>query len=343
MRRANLGMLAILIAAVAGVGWFYGAVLSQNGSGPLGAAYAFGIFAPLFLFQQGWLLPRLRDWLNGLPTIAFFVVELGAYVALIAFGCALAGTALWWAGLLGGDWADAAYLPPRVLLYSLAVSSVFVFVMRLRDLVGSDIFLSLITSRYRRPRREERVFLFVDLVGSTSFAERHGDLRAQQFLSAIYRVMAGPVRRHRGRIDDYIGDSAIISWSIDDGVRDAACVRCAFAIVEALEDRRDRWMATFGEVPRLRAALHGGPIIMAEIGVDHHKITYFGDTVNTTARLEQLCRSLEAPLLISGDLLARLALPGDIAAAEKGAFRLRGRGQDLAVAALNRLPVVQGA
>ncbi len=54
--------------------------------------------------------------------------------------------------------------------------------------------------------------------------------------------------------------------------------------------RRKLVDAVCGQVPRLRAALHGGTIITAEIGIDHHKITYFGDTINTTARLESFAR-----------------------------------------------------
>ena len=62
-----------------------------------------------------------------------------------------------------------------------------------------------------------------------------------------------------------------------------------------------------GTVPRLRAALHGGSIVTAEVGVDRHKIAYFGDAVNVTARIESLCRPLGTEILVSDDLLARIA------------------------------------
>ena len=67
--------------------------------------------------------------------------------------------------------------------------------MRVRDLIGSEVFLSLLIGRYHRPVREERVFLFVDLVGSTRFAELHGNMRAQDFLSAFFAALAEPVGR----------------------------------------------------------------------------------------------------------------------------------------------------
>ena len=78
-------------------------------------------------------------------------------------------------------------------------------------------------------------------------------------------------------------------------------------------------------------------MVTAEVGVDRHKIAYFGDAVNVTSRIEALCRPLGVGILISQDLLGRLpALPPGIAARSLGAHALRGRGQPLSVATLER-------
>ena len=85
---------------------------------------------------------------------------------------------------------------------------------------------------------------------------------------------------------------------------------CVFALLRQIKRRQVLPAIRFGTVPRFRAALHGGSVVAAEIGVDRHKIAYFGDTVNTTARLETLCRDLDEPILISAELLSRItALP----------------------------------
>ena len=76
-------------------------------------------------------------------------------------------------------------------------------------------------------------------------------------------------------------------------------------------------------------------MVAGEVGVDRRKIAYFGDTVNTTARLESLCRDMDTPILISAELLARIpALPPDVRATNLGAHTLRGRDHPLAVLAL---------
>ncbi|WP_461659085.1 nucleotidyl cyclase domain-containing protein [Methylorubrum aminovorans] len=74
----------------------------------------------------------------------------------------------------------------------------------------------------------------------------------------------------------------------------------------------------------------------AEVGVDRHKIAYFGDVMNATARLEGLCRATERAVLISEALLARLpSLPDGVEAEALGPHRLRGRSEAMVVHALS--------
>ena len=130
---------------------------------------------------------------------------------------------------------------------------------------------------------------------------------------------------------------ALITWPLRRGLREARCVACMFAILDALESEAPAWVREYGQVPRLRMALHCGSVVTADVGVDRHKIAYFGDTVNATARLEALCRTLDAPLLASRDVIARLpALPPGIALSDLGPQTVRGRGQPLRVVALAR-------
>lgn len=56
----------------------------------------------------------------------------------------------------------------QTLIFTLIVCGIIVFIMRVRELLGRDIFIDLILGRYRRPVSEDRVFIFIDLVGSTS-------------------------------------------------------------------------------------------------------------------------------------------------------------------------------
>ncbi|WP_457663237.1 adenylate cyclase Cya2 [Sinorhizobium medicae] len=325
--------IILLLLVVAGSGMAYAWVV-YGGGGLIGATYALFMCMPIVAFERHIIFRRLYRRIHGSPTPAFLLSSLAVYFVFCNVGYAAAGLLLHVAGAMRESASDAMLPSLNVLVYALATSGPIIFVLRVRELLGRDVFMSLLTGRYRKPVQEERVFLFIDLAGSTSLAERFGDLRMQEYLGKLFAAMADPVLRHGGSIDDYVGDAAVITWPYDRAIAHAACIRCVFDILEQIEADAHRWQKTYGEVPRLRAALHGGTIVAAEIGVDRHKITYFGDTVNTTARLEGLCRTLVRQVLISADLLRRLRTPVFVRCEDLGEHEVKGRGQRLAVLSL---------
>ncbi|WEX78532.1 adenylate/guanylate cyclase domain-containing protein [Sinorhizobium numidicum] len=327
--------IILLLLIVAGSGVAYAWAVYGDGW-LIGATYAVFICMPVLAFERHIIFRRLYRRIHGLSTPGFLFSSVVVYFAIENVGFAAAGLVLNLAGLLQQSWSDAMMPSLNVLLYALAISGPIIFVLRVRELLGRDVFLSLLTGRYRKPMQEERVFLFVDLAGSTSFAERFGDLRMQEYLSRLFATLADPVLRYGASIHDYVGDAAVITWRFDRAVADAACIRCVFDILDQIDENAHHWRKEYGEVPRLRAALHGGMIVAAEIGVDKHKITYFGDTVNTTARLEGFCRTLDRQVLISADLLRRMRLPAFVRSEDLGEHEVKGRGQRLGVHALAR-------
>lgn len=329
----NWFLLALIMGAS---GIVYDILFYADGRPLVGATFALFIGMPILAFERKALLPRLSRRIQKLPTLTYFLTQLFIYEILMTIGFAVAGVILRIFGAIppSVSWIDTLVLPFNVFMYALIVCSAIIFVLRVRELLGRDVFLAMLTGRYRNPVSEERIFLFIDLVDSTPFAEKHGDLRAQQMLNSLFAAFAEPVRRHKGTIDDYVGDAAIITWPLARGMKNGRCVRCVFDILNAIEDEAEAWLKRYGQVPRLRAALHGGFVITAEIGIDHHKITYFGDTVNTTSRLESLCKALNRPILISSELAGRMTLPDFVNAEDLGVHALKGRGQGLGVMAL---------
>ncbi|WP_377295572.1 adenylate/guanylate cyclase domain-containing protein [Rhizobium sp. SGZ-381] len=327
-------LLALLIAFT---GVLYMLLFEINGPLLIGAVYALACSMPLIAFESGRLMPRLQVRLRRLATPAYFLSTLALYLLLSGLGFALAGVVLKTTGIFEAGWKQVLVIRPPAFLYTLVMFFFGITVLRVLQLLGRRVFLSLLTGRYRHPVEEERVFLFLDIVGSSAYARQYGDLKAQAFIGAVFAALAYHVRRHRGEIDDYVGDCAIITWPMKEGVEEARCVRCIYDMLNEVDHERDWWMAHFGLVPQLSAALHGGSIVTAEIGVFHHKITYFGDVVNTTSRIEGLCKTLKKPHLISADLLARLTLPPDIVAEPQGEHMVKGRDEPVCVLALRRL------
>ncbi|KAB1072461.1 adenylate/guanylate cyclase domain-containing protein [Methylobacterium planeticum] len=333
-QRLRFCFVAPLLGALAGL--LYAFVFAAD---TLTASALRGAFigAPILLYERGVLAPRWRNRIRQAATPLFAAATLATYAVMIVVGNAMAGTVL---NRVFGHMRsarEAMIMSETGFAYALGVSAVIVFVFRVRDLIGPSVFTNLLIGRYHRPISEERIFLFLDVAGSTRFADRHGDLAAQAYLGQIFNALALPVRRSGGSIDDYIGDMALVTWTLTRGRRDAACLRCVLDFAATIAAEAEAWQARFGQVPEFRAALHCGSVVTAEIGFERHKIAYFGDVVNTTARLEALSKSLGADLLVSADLLACLGpLPDDLVAEDLGTHAIRGRDEPLAVATVRQ-------
>lgn len=293
------------------------------------------IGTPILLYERELIVSRWRNMIRQTATPVFVVGTISTYGLMIVIGNAAAGTVLHHLFGYMGTAREAMAMSESGLLYSLAVSALIAFVFRVRDLIGPSLFTSLLLGRYHRPTKEERIFLFLDVSGSTHFADRYGDLKTQSYIGQIFNALAPSVRRSRGSIDDYIGDMALVTWSMDRGKRDAACLRCVFDFAEVINSQADMWQSRFGQVPEFRAVLHCGWVVTAEIGLERHKIAYFGDVINTTSRLESLSKTLGEPILVSADLLASIgSLPEYLAAKNLGLHVIRGRGEPIQVSAI---------
>ena len=137
MRRNSVGLWVFLLGAVAASGYLYSWLVYRQGYF-LGAVFALSICVPILAFERGLIFPKLRAWINTLPTAGFLVAALIADYVLISIGNAVCGITLWSFGWIDGPFWRAATLSPQVLLYTLAVLTVMIFILRVRDLLGRD-------------------------------------------------------------------------------------------------------------------------------------------------------------------------------------------------------------
>lgn len=227
-------------------------------------------------------------------------------------------------------------------LQQIAVSYLFAFVittvMAVSDLLGPGVLWRMLTGRYHRPRSEERIFLIMDVRGSTAMAERMGDHRFLSFLDTVFLDIGEPLVEQRGEIYKYVGDGIIATWPMESGIRDARCVRACFDAAERLAAYGDAYRRLYGEVPGFRAALHAGPVVTGELGHVKREIAYLGDTLNTAARIEQVGKARDLFCIISAPLLERIALPPGIKAEPLGETVLAGKRSALALFSLRADP-----
>ncbi|HEY5205690.1 MAG TPA: adenylate/guanylate cyclase domain-containing protein [Roseiarcus sp.] len=227
------------------------------------------------------------------------------------------------------------------VLFSLAAAFVFVFILDINSLLGQNVLINFITGRYYAPRLESRVFLLIDMEGSTGFAERLGPLAFHRLVNRFIDDLTQPIVAARGEIHRYVGDELIATWKLDEGTADGRCIAACFAAIDQLARRADTYRRDFGASVAVRAGLHCGPVVTGEMGSVKREIVFLGDTVNTAARIQELCRQTGDRVIASAELIDRLELPRGIAKCSLGDLRLRGKGADLALYALTKPP--QGA
>jgi hypothetical protein len=155
-------LLAVVMLS-AGAGVLYSVVFDTR----LWAAILHGltIGTPILLFERGFLLPRLRTRLRRASTPSFLALSLFGMVTSIVIGNAAAVALL---RVIGAAGVEAAVPDRSTLVFSLTVAALLIAAFRVRDLVGPKTLLNLLFGRYHRPIREVRIFLFLDLVGSTA-------------------------------------------------------------------------------------------------------------------------------------------------------------------------------
>lgn len=328
---------AIIVCVVASVGAALLAVaysMLVGGVELYGAVTGVVIVAPIVAFEMFVMRGRVGAPLRRLPLWGLTLVSAGVWFASVIAGLVFIAPAIFDMGPLPVWYLESGF--KQDIIFALLVAVFINFAVRIHSLVGTRVLLNFLLGRYHRPVREERVFMFVDFLDARGLSRRLGDVRAQSLIAAAFFDIDEPVREFGGETHRYIADELVVTWPLARGVKDARCVRCALRIDALIRANAAHYRKTYGEAPLLRIALHGGPIVVSEIGDERREIVYFGDTINTTARLRGLAKKLQRTLVVSAALLARLQLPEDARAEDIGTFELSGKAEAMRVFAVHR-------
>jgi len=178
---------------------------------------------PLALLEESSFDERMRRLPFSVAVLAKSLTYIGSLLAAFALAGLIVGALQ---GLNMDDfWASLAepgyYVQAAVgfLLYT-----IIVFSRQLDRLLGPGVLVRYLLGRYHRPRREARIFMFLDLKSSTSLAE---DL--------------GPE-----------------AWKEERGIKDANCIRVFFDIDKPSKARSKSIWTDSGSCP------HSRPVCMWE-------------------------------------------------------------------------------
>ncbi len=216
-----------------------------------------------------------------------------------------------------------------VVIYVGSMIGVSLFYHEVNENLGQGVLRNFFSGKYHTPKEEERIFMFLDMKGSTTIAEQIGHGKYFAMLKEYFADLSSPIIRHAGEVYQYVGDEVVITWTLKNGLYNNNCIACFFALKDSLHKQEEKYRSTFGVVPDFKAGLHVGKVTTGEIGVIKKEIIFTGDVLNTTARIQSLCNSLWVDILVSGQLMKKLAVDSAYQIRSLGESELRGRDEKI--------------
>ena len=214
-----------------------------------------------------------------------------------------------------------------IYLYIVAVD-IFMFGLRQVNLfLGSNNFWKLFRGKFYTPREEERIFMFLDLHSSTTHAENLGHITYSKMIQDCFNDL-GVVVENEAEIYQYVGDEAILTWKLQDGLKDQNCLHAYFNFKQQLDKRKEHYLQQYKCIPYFKAGINAGIVTVAEVGKYKKEIAYHGDTINTAARIQGKCNELNQELLISEYLKNKLSII-DFGFDKLGSIELKGKESEI--------------
>nr|WP_321223345.1 adenylate/guanylate cyclase domain-containing protein [uncultured Psychroserpens sp.] len=219
--------------------------------------------------------------------------------------------------------------------YFFLASFIFLFLKLSFEKFGRGVLLNLLIGKYRNPTEEERIFMFVDLKSSTTIAEKLGHKEYSKLLQDCFFDLGKILSRFDGEIYQYVGDEAVITWKLKNGLKNNNCIELYFAFAKQLKRRSKYYLKRYKLEPFFKAGVHGGELIITQVGTVKKELAFHGDVINTTARIQDECNKHDESLLISEELLNMLDLKLKYSAKNIGNILLKGKRDTLQIMAIN--------
>ena len=230
------------------------------------------------------------------------------------------------------SWRSLFYL---LAMYYFFMTLVISFINQVNKKYGPGILVPLLLGRYRDPKEEERIFMFMDLKSSTATAEELGHLKYSSFIRDCFSDINEVLYPFRAQVYQYVGDEIVVTWPESEGLKNHFCVEFYFACKRQFRDRSGYYMTNYGFLPNFKAGIHTGPVTTVEIGEVKRDIAYHGDTLNTAARIQSVCNEYNKNFLASKVILDKVGSHPNMQIQDLGMILLKGKTTKVGLVSIN--------
>ena len=246
---------------------------------PIG--FTFGFFVPLLvrLLLDVVLTNRALKRLPYLGRLALLALSVTAAMSVIYLA-------------VGAVFSQTMFTRPGMTITGTMTLGMFLIVSStttVTEFLGRGFFSDMVLGRYHRARQEEKIFLFIDLRSSTALAECLTPVKFYDLLNDFLFVVEQCCQYYGGQIYKYLGDGVIAVWPAKPDNFPRA-VNAMKDIETEIAEQNQAFRSKYGQALELTAGLHSGKILVGELGSFRKEIGYWGDTINTTQRIQAACK-----------------------------------------------------
>lgn len=227
-----------------------------------------------------------------------------------------------------GLWTNVFYL---LFIYYFFMTLLINFINQVNKKYGPGVLVPLLFGRYRNPKEEERIFMFMDLKSSTTTAEKLGHLKYSAFIRDCFVDINEVLFPYCAQVYQYVGDEIVVMWPKSEGLRNHFCIRFYFACKKQFQHRAGYYMTNYGLLPDFKAGVHMGKVTAVEIGEIKKDIAYHGDTLNTAARIQHVCNEYNKDFLVSEYLMEKIGIDQRMKTETLGMILLRGKTEKVGI------------
>lgn len=173
------------------------------------------------------------------------------------------------------------------------------FILQINEKFGQGVLLNFLLGKYHKPKEDKRIFMFMDLKSSTTYAEKLGHIKYSQLIQDCFFDLTDIVLSYEAKIYQYVGDEVVLSWDVDKGINHENCLKTFFAYDNLLKSKSAYYKNKYGVVPEFKAGLNLGAVTVAEVGEIKKELAYHGDVLNTASRIQSTCNEYQKKILVS--------------------------------------------
>ncbi len=151
--------------------------------------------------------------------------------------------------LVHGRWHElplAYELYPIFIPVFLVIALLAVIVIRVIGFIGGKNIFYLMIGKYHRPVWEQKVFMFLDIKGSTNLVDSLGPEKSKRLFGKFMFDASEPITDNGGEIYRYQGDGFVATWDWEVALKPDGVFQAVDDLYAMVERERAEYEKSFG-------------------------------------------------------------------------------------------------